>query len=131
MLFYFHAIIFSMTDKWIKDTGIVSAFIFLILGFRYGKEFFVVSGILLLLAILVPKVFYPVAFPWLKFIEILNLVMPKIFFGAVFFIVIFPIGRLKRLVSGDTLMVNNWKQIDSVFRDRKHIYTKLDIQTPY
>lgn len=120
-----------MTDKWIKDTGIISVFIFLILGFRYGTDFFAVSGILLLLSILVPKVFYPAAFLWLKFVEILNFIMPKVFFGAVFFTIIFPIGRIKRLISGDTLMVNNWKQIDSVFRDRKHVYTKLDIQRPY
>jgi len=120
-----------MTDKWIKDTGLVLVFIFLILGFRYGKDFFVVAGILLLLTILVPKVLYPIAFLWLKFVKILNFIMPKIFFGAVFYVVIFPMGRLKKLISGDTLMVDNWEQIDSVFRDRKHLYTKADIQTPY
>ena len=120
-----------MTEKWIADTGLVSALLFLILGFKYGKEFFVVGAVLLLLLILVPRAFYPLAFVWLKFVWLLNLVIPKIFFGLVFFIIILPIGTIRRLLKGDTLLISNWRDVRTSFTDRNHLFERKDLETTY
>ena len=120
-----------MTDKWIKDTGLVSSLIFLVLGFKYGGEFFVVSAILLLVSILAPKLLYPLAFIWLKFANLLNLVVPKIFLGTVFFIIIFPIGIFRRITKGDTLLVSNWRKVKTAFMNRNHLFSKQDLETLY
>lgn len=120
-----------MTDKWIKDTGLVLVVVLLILSFKYGEGFLIASVIFLLLAILTPKIFYPLAFLWLKFVGLLNLIIPKIFFGAVFFIIIYPIGVLRRIIKGDTFFILSWRKVETVFVERNHVFLKKDIEMTY
>ncbi|KKU82120.1 MAG: Membrane protein [Parcubacteria group bacterium GW2011_GWA1_47_8] len=129
---YFYAIITPMTDKWIKDTGLVLALILLVLGYsKDSKEFLVASGILLLAAILAPQVMYPIAFLWFKLTELFGLIVPKIFFGIVFFVIVFPMGLIRRLMKGEDFFISGWRESRSVFVERGHLFTKKDLETPY
>jgi hypothetical protein len=74
-----------MTEKWIKDSGIVIAIICLIFGLKGEKPFIFAAIVLLLLSVLFPRVLYPIAYVWLKLAQALNLVMPKILFTLIFF----------------------------------------------
>ncbi|MDP2705029.1 MAG: hypothetical protein U1D31_01180 [Patescibacteria group bacterium] len=120
-----------MTEKWIADTGLITVLFSLILGFKYDERFFSAAIVLLVLVILVPKVFYPFAWVWLKLVEILGLIVPKIFFAAVFFVIIFPIGTIRRVLKGDTLLISTWRTAATSFSDRGHMFTKQDIETIY
>lgn len=120
-----------MTDAWIKDTGLVLALISLVLGMKYGKGFFVVSMLLLLVSMLVPMALYPLAFLWLKLVELLNLIVPKIFFGMVFFVIVFPIGVFRRIAKGDSLCIVSWREVKTAFTDRNHVFLKKDLEAPY
>lgn len=120
-----------MTDKWIRDTGLVLVLIFLVLGLRYGKVFFVISLPLLLISMLVPRALYPLAFLWLKLVEVLNLIVPKVFFGIAFFMIIFPLGVFRRVTKGDTLLISSWREVKTAFTERNHIFSKKDLEAPY
>ena len=120
-----------MTEKWIADTGLITVLFSLILGFKYDEKFFSLAVILLILLILIPKVFYPLAVVWLKVVEVLSLVVPKIFFAIVFFIIILPMGVIRRLIKGDTLLILNWRTAKTSFSDRNHHFSKQDLETIY
>lgn len=120
-----------MTDKWITDTAQVFVLFCLILGFSYDERFFGIAVALLVIAILVPRMFYPLAFMWLKVVEVLGLIVPKIFFAVVFFVVILPIGKIRSLVKGDTLLISDWRNAKTSFSDRNHLFLKEDIETIY
>lgn len=120
-----------MTDKWMKDTGLVLALLFLVSGLTYGKIFFVISIALLLASILAPRALYPLAFLWLRLAEALNLVVPKIFFGIIFFMIVFPIGVFRRIAKGDVLLVAGWREVKTSFAERNHVFLKKDLEAPY
>lgn len=120
-----------MTDKWIKDTGLVLALMFLVAGLTYGKKFLVISMLFVLVSMLVPKALYPLAFAWFKFAGALNLVVPKIFFSVIFFMIILPIGILCRVTKGDMLLIAGWREAKTSFVERNNTFSKKDIETPY
>jgi hypothetical protein len=121
-----------MNEKWIKDTGFVFALFFLILGYaKDNKEFLVISGIFLAVSLFVPIVIYPVAYLWQKCAELLGMIIPKIFFGLVFFVIILPMGIFRRITKGDTLFVSNWRNSKTVFINRNHLFNKQDLENPY
>lgn len=120
-----------MSDKQIKDTGIVIALIFLILSLWGNKYFLFISGLLLLITVLLPKILYPLAFIWFKIIKIFEFIAPKIFFSLIFFLIITPIGLIKRIFTGEMLQLSDWKRSTSAFFDRNHCFTKKDLENPY
>ncbi|MGH7467523.1 MAG: SxtJ family membrane protein [Longimicrobiales bacterium] len=62
-------------------------------------------GVLLVLAgLLIPGQLGPVYRGWMKFGLVLSKVTTPIFMGVVFFIVITPIGLIRRLATGNTLI---------------------------
>jgi hypothetical protein len=120
-----------MTDEWIKDTGFVLALLVLVAGLRYGRAFFIASALLLLVSLLIPKVLYPVAYLWLKLSELLNLIIPKVFFGLVFFVIIVPLGLFRRLTKGDTLLIKDWREARTSFVERNHRFSRQDMEVLY
>jgi hypothetical protein len=121
-----------MNEKWIQDTGLVFALFFLILGYaKDDKNLLVISGIFLAVSLFIPIVMYPIAFLWLKFTELLRLIIPKIFFGFVFFVIILPMGVFRRVTKGDTLFLSKWREAKTVFINRNHLFNKQDLENPY
>lgn len=121
-----------MTDKWIKDTGLIFSLVFLIFGYLKGsKDLLLLAGVFLSVSIFAPQMMYPVALSWQKLAELLGLVVPKIFFGVVFFAIILPIGSLRRFLKGDMLFISKWREAKTVFIERNHRFVKQDIEQPY
>jgi cellulose synthase/poly-beta-1,6-N-acetylglucosamine synthase-like glycosyltransferase len=121
-----------MSDKQIKDTGIVIALIFLVLGSWGNGHFLLLSGLFLIITILFPKILYPFAFVWLKIINIFELIVPKIFFSLIFFLLVAPVGWIMRKVfNNDLLQLSAWKKSASAFFERNHRFVKKDFETPY
>lgn len=120
-----------MTDEWKKDTGLVLTLLFLVSGLKYGKGFLILSILLLVLSLLVPIVFYPFAFVWLKVSKVFNLIIPKVFFGLVFFVIIVPLGLFRRVTKGDTLLIANWREAKTAFVERNHLFSRQDLEMLY
>lgn len=120
-----------MNEKWMRDTGLVLGLFCLVLGYSGDKTFLLASGVLVALALLAPWVLYPLAWVWLKLVHILSLIVPKIFFGLVFFVVIVPIGLIRKVIKGDTLLIKGWKSVVTSFHERNMRFTREHLQMPY
>jgi hypothetical protein len=118
-----------MSEKWIRDTGLVGALVLMFLGLRYGGGFFIASFVVMLFTLLAPKALYPVAYLWLTLTKVLAAIVPKIFFGLVFFVVIVPVGFVRKMMGKDKMIREGDDK--SVFFVRDHAYTKADLETPF
>ena len=121
-----------MTEKWIKDTGEVLALVLLFFGLYYRFDYlFVLAFATLIITTVYPNLLKPLAYLWLKVTKILASVMPRIFFGFVFYVIITPIGLVRRILGYDSLdLSDNHKKLSS-FITRNHLFTKEDLMKPY
>lgn len=121
-----------MSEKWIKDTGEVFALVLLFFGLYYHFNYlFVLAFIVLLITTVMPSLLKPLAYIWLKITKILASIMPKIFFGLVFYVIITPIGLIRKALGYDSLnLQNNSKKLSSLIL-RNHTFTKNDLTSPY
>ena len=120
-----------MTDKWVRDTGLVFALVFLLLGFLANNSYLLISIALLVAVLFVPKALTPLAWVWLKIAEFLGKIMNKVFFGLVFFLIVTPMGLLKRIVKGDERDLSAQPTRKSAFFDRDHLVEGSDLVKPF
>jgi len=122
-----------ITTDQAKDTGMAMVLICLLIAFLAGKQFFYGLAILLILINMIwPQVFKPVAKIWLGFSHLLGSVMSRIILGIIFLVLVLPIGFVRRAIGKDPLQLKKWKKDRvSVFKIREHEFTSDDIQHPY
>jgi len=70
-----------------------------------------------------------IANAWLKFGEAMSWVMSKIILGLLFYLFVFPISSLYRMLNKDLLMLE--KRKDSYYTERNHLFEKKDIENPW
>jgi hypothetical protein len=123
----------TITTHQAKDTGMAMVLICLLIAFFGGKQFFYGLAILLLLINMIwPNVFKPVAKIWLGFSHILGSVMSKFILSMIFLILVLPVGVARRAIGKDALQLKKWKKDHaSVFKIRDHEFTSEDIKHPY
>lgn len=69
---------------------------------------------------------------WNILLWVLELVVSRIVLLAVFFVVLTPIGMVRRAFGADSLRLREWKKgKDSVFTERGHVWISDDLQYPY
>ena len=116
-----------------KDTGL--AIILILLIIEYVKR----PGWLTLctMAVLVLTMTYPAALKplgriWFGFSHILGTIVSKIILSLVFFLIVTPIGLVRRISGADPMRNKLWKKgDDSVLVTRDHLYSSEDLQKPY
>ena len=116
-----------------KDTGL--AIILILLIIEYVKR----PGWLTLctMAVLVLTMTYPAALKplgriWFEFSHILGTIVSKIILSLVFFLIVTPIGLVRRISGADPMRNKLWKKgNDSVLVTRNHHYSSEDLQKPY
>ncbi len=123
----------KITPDQAKDTGMAMILICLILGFISKNIFFYNVAIpLLILNMTFPLAYKPIAKVWLLFSHILGAVVSKIIISAVFFIIVTPIGIIRRLFRYDSLQLKKWKKNkSSVFEVRNQTFELKDIEKPF
>jgi hypothetical protein len=67
-----------------------------------------------------------VAVAWFKLADILNYFMSKIILGTLFFVVLFPISILYRMMKGNNLNRRNLSK--SMWVERSHTYSKNELE---
>ncbi len=122
-----------ITPDQAKDTGMAMVLICLLVGYFGEKQScFGLAIVLLLLNMIRPQLYKPVAVVWLGLSNVLGTVVSKIFLSILFFVLVTPIGCLRKLFGADSLQLKKWKKSrDSVFRNRDHLFTSKDIEHPY
>ncbi|MGF6848204.1 multisubunit Na+/H+ antiporter MnhG subunit [Chitinophaga sp. W3I9] len=96
----------------------------------YFRDFRLVTIALLLLLItlLAPRLFYPLAVIWLGIGKVLGEVNIRILLTLVFILVVVPVGLWRKWRGKDTLQLRGFKkEKGSVMVTRNHVYTKEDL----
>ena len=116
-----------------RDTGMAMVLVCLLIAILGQKHHFTsIAAALLVLNMVWPMLYKPVAWLWLGLTHLLGTAVSKIFLTVIFFTLVTPFGLIRRLTGADSLKLKIWKKdSDSVFKIREHSYTKEDIQTPY
>jgi hypothetical protein len=123
----------SSTKDQAKDTGMAMVLICLLLGY-WGKfpKFLPVSLALLLIIMIWPNAFRPLATLWFGLSHLLSSVVSRVILTVLFFLVVTPIGLIRRLIGADALKLKQWKQgRDSVFIVREGVIQGKDLENPY
>jgi hypothetical protein len=121
------------TPEQAKDTGMAMVLICLLLGY-WGKfpKFLPVALVLLILTMAWPNAFKPLAGLWFGLSHLLGSVVSRVILTVLFFLVVTPIGLIRRLIGADALQLKKWKQgRDSVFVVREGPVQGKDLLNPY
>ena len=115
-----------------KDSGL--ALILIMLIAVYLTKIFVLiipAGIILLLVMIIPGIFKPVAIIWFGLSNCMSKISSVILLSALFFAMIVPVSLFRRLFKFDSLQLKLWKNGDSAFKEYQQKYKKSDLENPY
>ncbi len=116
-----------------RDTGMALTLVGLIVFFATREiRYATIATAILLLDMIWPSFFKPLAKVWFGLSHVLGTVMSKLILTLAFFLVLTPMGLLRSLLGKDPMRVRQFKQgTDSVFRVRDHTFTAADVEQPF
>jgi hypothetical protein len=124
----------SITRKQCVEFGQVAVLVALLaaLYFKDDHTLTLVALILILLTIVVPLVFYPFAVAWFGLARLLASVVPPVLLGILFFVMVTPLGLVRRVMGRDALRLRQFKKgRSSVMNNRDHVYTEADLKDTF
>ena len=123
----------NITKDQSKDTGMAMVLLLLLASGAFGRETLVTVAIVALVVGMVwPQIYRPIAVIWLGGTHLLGTVVSKILLTIVFFGVVAPIGLVRRFMGIDSLMLKAFKSgEDSVMIIRNHTFIGQDMEKPY
>jgi len=116
-----------------RDTGLALVLLLLIAHAATRRDGFATAAIVVLVAAMtVPLLFKPASVVWFGFSHLLGTVMSKVLLAVVFYLIVTPIGLVRRLFGHDSLRLRAFKAGDaSVMHPRAHVYVPDDLEKPY
>ena len=111
------------------EFGQLCAAVMLLLFFYFNQKIFIgIALIMLLLNLIVPLIFYPFAVVWFLLADKLRFVSSLVTLSVIFFIIVVPVGLLRRLFGKDNLALKQFKKSkQSVMIIRNHVYSMGDL----
>ena len=86
----------------------------------------------LLITILIPRIFFPFAVIWFGIAEILNKISSWLVLHLVFFILVIPVGMVRKWRGKDTMKLNQFKKSRlSVMSTRDHLFEAADLKNTF
>lgn len=116
-----------------SDTGMALTLLCLILGLWQGVPgWFVAATTLLVVNMTWPMAYAPAARVWFGLSALLGSVMSRVILSLAYFLVLTPVGLLRRALGKDSLKLRAFKSgTDSVFHTRSGAFTAKDLTTPF
>jgi hypothetical protein len=123
----------KLTKDQCKDTGMAMVLILLLVALAAKRNYVIFCAIgLLVLDMIRPQIFRPVAVIWFGLAELLGMVTSRVVLSIIFFVVVTPVGLVRRLLGADTLKLKLFKRgHESVMEERNHTFCADDIVKPY
>ncbi len=123
----------TITVEKCKDSGLALVLICLICYQTWKLNILMLMAIIfLIVAMTYPLIFKPFARCWFALSTAIGTVVSKIILSMLFFVLVFPIGLLRRAMGKDSMQRNGWKKGEkSVFRLRNHRFAAKDLDHPY
>lgn len=120
--------ILYLSKKQCVEFALISILLTLIPGV-YRNDIYLakVATILTLTTILLPIAFYPFALLWFNLARAMSLIGPIIVLSIVFFLIVTPMGLLRKLIGRDSLRRKEFKRNrESVMVERNYLYSAKD-----
>jgi hypothetical protein len=116
-----------------RDTGMAMVLILLLLElFLGGLIYLKIALPVLVVNMIVPQIFIPLAYVWFALAHFLGTFASKILLFVVYALFVLPVGLIRKAMGKDVMLIKKWKQNqESVFKTRNHLYTASDIEKPY
>jgi hypothetical protein len=116
-----------------KDTGLAIILILLLAAWAQRSVTLIVPAILVLIvAMTAPKLLSPLARLWFGFSHYLGQVVSTILLSVVFFLVVTPMGLIRKLSGKDAMGLGQWRAgRQSAFTRRDHTFTAADMEKPF
>jgi len=118
-----------------RSFGILFFVVFLILslwplknGNNLNLYFLITSGIFLILGAINSKLLTPLNKTWIKFGEILGLIIAPIVMSLVYFVILTPVSLIVRIFGKDLLGLKFIKENETYWIKRKKNLTSMDKQ---
>jgi hypothetical protein len=123
----------SSTRDQARDTGMAMVLLCLIAAYWWQfPRFLPLVIVLLLLTMAVPQVFRPLAVLWFGLSHILGNLVSRVVLSIIFFLLVTPVGLIRRWAGRDSLQLKKWKQdSSSVFITREGVILPEDLTNPY
>jgi len=123
----------AITKDQVRDTGMAVVLFFLVIGFLFNNLlYFKIAIPLLLINMVIPVVYKPIAVIWLGLSHVLGTIVSRIVLTLVFLLVVTPLGVVRRLLGFDSLQLMKFKQgNESVMKIRDMTFTRDHIEKPY
>ncbi len=116
-----------------RDTGQAMALLCLLILIFFKQPFFAgIALVVLLINMVRPQVYKPLAKWWFALSNLLSRIVPHILLGILFYLMVTPVGLLRRALGKDSLQMKKWKKgRESVLRERNHTLSAKDIINPF
>jgi multisubunit Na+/H+ antiporter MnhG subunit len=123
----------NITKSQAKDTGMAMVLVCLLLGFFLDNAVFTkIAVAALVIDMIYPMSYRFIAYAWLGLSNTLGMVVSKILLGIVFFIIVTPVGLVRKMLGMDSLKLRQFKKgSGSVMVIRNKSFTKEDIERPF
>jgi hypothetical protein len=123
----------KITKDQSRDTGMAMVLLLLLLVLSRKRNAYLYAAMALhVINMVVPRIFRPIAVVWLGFSNLLGEIAPKILLSIIFFLVVTPIGILRRWAGKDSLRLRAFKASrESVMVERNHLFVAQDLERPY
>jgi hypothetical protein len=121
------------TKEEAKDTGMAFVLILLLFAIRQHQNGYVLAAAgVHLVNMMAPQIFRPAAVVWFGLSRLLGSVGSRVILTIIFFVVVTPIGLVRRLLGSDALRLRAFKAgRASVMQERNHTFIGKDIENPY
>jgi len=122
-----------ITPEKCKDAGLALVLICLLCYQAWKLKFLMLLAVIfLLLAMTWPRIFKPFAIVWFGLSTLIGTVVSKIILAVLFFVMVLPIGVLRKIMGKDAMQFKSWKKgKSSIFRIREHRFAAEDLEKPY
>ena len=115
------------------ETGILLAIVFVLYGWYAEDWSFVIGGAgISFIALILPVLFKPLAIVWFGLAKILSFITSNILLSLLFFLLVTPVGMIRKMLGKDTLQLKDFKKSsNSVLIDRNHTFNSSDLKNPF
>ena len=122
-----------LTKKQYIETALILAMAILVLAWYYEEWSLIVPALgVLFLGLLLPLIFYPLAFLWFGLSKVLGFISSHILLILAFFLLVVPIGTIRKWMGKDSLLLKKFKkETSSVFKNRDHLFDLDDLRNTF
>lgn len=123
----------KVSRRQIVETGMLLTLVVLLFGVFTGRHmYYTAAVVILLINLILPILFKPLAMVWFGLAQVLSMVSSKIILTLLFVLLVVPVGWWRRWRGKDPLQLKAFRQDwSSAFKTRNHSFVSTDLDKPY